>query len=424
MELATLVICFLTLMVMSVPIAYNLILSSLAYMLVSDVPVVIIAQKMYEGMNSFSFLAVPFFVLTGQLMLKGKLLESLIDFVNAFFGRFNGAIAMVTIGASLLMGSIVGLAVAAAASLGVFLIPMMKKEGYSSAFSAGVMSSASLLGPIMPPSVLMILYCMSVGRTSIAGLFMAAIIPAILIAGVQIFIANRIATKRGYKAHGQATSEQKIAATKKAFPALMLPVIILGGIFSGIFTITEASAVAVLYSGFLAFFVNRSVKIKDIPEMFLDAASTTGLVLLLAGAGSVMAWAIANERVLDSLIGPLSTMPWWLFLVCVNILLLIVGCFMDDYASIVILAPIIAPLAWQIGIDPLHIGLVICINLVVGLATPPFGITLFVTSPVAGVRIEDTVKEAIPFIAATICVLLLVTFCPKLVLFLPRLAGY
>ena len=424
MELATLVICFLCLMVMSVPIAYNLILSSLAYMIVSDVPIIIITQKMYEGMNSFSFLAVPFFVLTGQLMLKGKLLESLIDFVNAYFGRFNGAIAIVTIGASLLMGSIVGLAVAAAASLGVFLIPMMRKEGYSAAFSAGVMSSGSLLGPIMPPSVLMILYCMSVGRTSIAGLFMAAIIPAILIAGVQMFIAHRIATKRGYKAHGQATAAQKIAATKKAFPALMLPVIILGGIFSGIFTITEASAVAVLYSGFLAFCVNRSVKLKDIPDMFLDAASTTGLVLLLAGAGSVMAWAIANERVLDSLIGPLSTMPWWLFLICVNILLLIVGCFMDDYASIVILAPIIAPLAWQVGIDPIHIGLVICMNLVVGLATPPFGITLFVTSPIAGVRIEDTVKEAIPFIAATIGVLMLVTFCPKLVLFLPRLAGY
>ncbi len=424
MELAALVICFLCLMVMSVPIAYNLILSSLVYMIVSDVPIIIITQKMYEGMNSFSFLAVPFFVLTGQLMLKGKLLESLIDFVNAFFGRFSGAIAMVTIGASLLMGSIVGLAVAAAASLGVFLIPMMRKEGYSAAFSAGVMSSASLLGPIMPPSVLMILYCMSVGRTSIAGLFMAAIIPAILIAGVQMFIAHCIAKKRGYKAHGQATAAQKIAATKKAFPALMLPVIILGGIFSGIFTITEASAVAVLYSGFLAFCVNRSVKLKDIPEMFLDAASTTGLVLLLAGAGSVMAWAIANERVLDSLIGPLSTMPWWLFLICVNILLLIVGCFMDDYASIVILAPIIAPLAWQVGIDPIHIGLVICMNLVVGLATPPFGITLFVTSPIAGVRIEDTVKEAIPFVAATIGVLLLVTFCPQFVLFLPRLAGY
>ena len=179
-----------------------------------------------------------------------------------------------------------------------------------------------------------------------------------------------------------------------------------------------------LYSGVLAFCVNRAVSLKDIPEMFLDAASTTGLVLLLAGAGSVMAWAIANERVLDSLIGPLSTMPWWLFLLCVNIVLIIVGCFMDDYASIVILAPIIAPIAWELGIDPIHIGLVICINLVVGLATPPFGITLFVTSPIAGVRIEDTVKEAIPFIVATAAVLLLVTFVPQVSLFLPRLAGY
>ena len=168
MELIVLVVCFLVMMVIGVPIAYNLIISSFAYMMVSDFPLVIIAQKMYGGMNSFSFLAVPFFVITGQLMLKGRLLELLIDFVNAMFGRFNGAIAMVTIGASLLMGSIVGLAVAAAASLGVFLIPMMKKEGYSPAFSAAVMSSASLLGPIMPPSVLMILYCLAVGRTSIA----------------------------------------------------------------------------------------------------------------------------------------------------------------------------------------------------------------------------------------------------------------
>lgn len=424
MELFTLVICFLCMMVIGVPIAYNLIISSLAYMLAAGYPVIVIAQKMYEGMNSFSFLAVPFFVLTGQLMLKGKLLETLIDFVNALFGRYHGAIAMVTIGASLLMGSIVGLAVAAAASLGVFLIPMMKKEGYSPAFSAGVMSSASLLGPIMPPSVLMILYCMAVGRTSIAGLFMAAVVPAILISGAQIIIANRIAAKRGYKPYRRTTWEEKIRATKKALPALMLPVIILGGIFSGIFTITEASAVAVLYSGILAFFVNKAVKLKDIPEMFLDAASTTGLVLLLSGAGSVMAWAIANERVLDSLIGPMSAMPWWLFLLCVNVVLLVVGCFMDDYASIVILAPIIAPIAWELGIDPIHIGLVICVNLVVGLATPPFGITLFVTSPIAGVKIEDTVKEAIPFVAATMAVLLLVTFVPQVSLFLPRLAGY
>lgn len=424
MELTVLVVCFLVMMVIGVPIAYNLIISSFAYMMASDFPLVIIAQKMYGGMNSFSFLAVPFFVITGQLMLKGKLLELLIDFVNAMFGRFNGAIAMVTIGASLLMGSIVGLAVAAAASLGVFLIPMMKKEGYSPAFSAAVMSSASLLGPIMPPSVLMILYCLAVGRTSIAGLFMAAIVPAFLISGSQIFVANRIAKKRSYVAHDKASVKEKIRATKAALPVLMLPVIILGGIFSGIFTITEASAVAVLYSGILAVFVNKTVTLKDIPDIFIDAASTTGLVLLLAGAGSVMAWAIANEQILSHIIGPLSTLPWWVFLLLVNVLLLIVGCFMDDYASIVILAPIIAPVAWELGIDPLHIALVICVNLVVGLATPPFGITLFITSPIAGVKIEETVKEAIPFLVVTIGVLLLVTFFPQIALFLPRLAGY
>lgn len=424
MELTILIVCFLVLMVIGLPIAYNLIVSSCVYLLVADFDLVLVGTKMYEGMNSFSFLAVPFFVLTGQLMLKGGLLESLIDFVNAWFGRFKGAIAIVTILASLLMGSIVGLAVASAASLGVFLIPMMKKEGYSAPFSAAVMSSASLLGPIMPPSVLMILYCSAVGQTSIAGLFMAAIVPAILIALVQCVIANLISASRGYPSYERTSWSHKIKCTLNALPALFLPVIILGGIFSGIFTITEASGIAVLYSGILAFFFFRSVKLRDIPEMVIDAASTSGLVLLLAGAGSVMAWGIANERVMDTLIGPMSVMPAWAFLIVVNLLLLVVGCFMDDYASIVILAPIIAPIAWALGIDPLHIALIICVNLVIGLATPPFGITLFITSPIAGVRVEDTVKEALPFIGVTLLVLLIFTFFPDIALWMPRRFGY
>ncbi len=423
-ELLLLIICFFVLMIIGMPIAYNLIITTSMYVLLSGFDIVVVGTKMFEGMNSFSFLAVPFFVITGQLMLRGGLLELLIDFVNAFFGRFKGAIAMVTIGASLLMGSIVGLAVASAASLGVFLIPMMKKEGYSSAFSAATMSSASLLGPIMPPSVLMIMYCISVGNTSIAGMFLGAVIPAIAIAFLQILVANRIATKRGYKSYEKVSRAEKIRATKRAFPVLLLPVIILGGIFSGVFSITEASAIAAVYSAFLAFVVRKTVTIKDVPTIILEATSTTGLVLILAGAGSAMAWAIANEQVLNSLIGPLSTMPSWAFLLLVNILLLICGCFMDDYASIVILAPIIAPIAWQLGIDPIHIGVVICMNLVVGLATPPFGITLFVTSPIAGVRIEDTVKEAIPYLVVTIAILLLVTFVPAITTTLPGLMGY
>ena len=424
MELVLMIICFFILMICGLPIAYNLISSSLVYMIASGFDIMLVGQKMYEGMSSFSFLAVPFFVITGQLMLKGQLLEYLIEFVNVFFGRAKGAVAIVTIGASLLMGSIVGLAVAAAASLGVFLIPMMKKEGYDPAFASGVMASASLLGPIMPPSVLMILYCIAVGNTSIAGVFLTAIVPAVLIAGGQIFVAYFISKKRDYPSFPKTTLKVKLHAAKKALPALMLPVIILGGIFGGIFSITEASAVAVLYSGFLGFVVNKSVKIKDLPEIFKEAALTSGLVLLLAGAGSVMAWAIANEQVLSYVIGPLSSIPPWMFLLFVNILLLITGCFMDDYASIVILAPIIAPIAWKLGLHPLHIAVIICINLVVGLATPPFGITLFVTSPIAGVRVEDTVKEALPFVLTTICILLLVTFVPEISLFLPKMMGY
>lgn len=424
LSLGAMILCFIILMVIGLPIAYNLIVTTLVYVLVAGFDPIQMVIKMYGGMNSFSFLAVPFFVMTGQLMLRGGLLESLIKFVNVWFGRFKGAIAIVTIGASLLMGSIVGLAVASAASLGVFLIPMMKKEGYSAPFAAAVMSSASLLGPIMPPSVLMILYCTAVGKTSISGIFMAAVTPAILIALLQCLVAHRISAKRDYPSYGKASWSEKISATVHAIPAMLLPVIILGGIFSGIFSITEASGVAVVYSAFLAFVVNRSVKLKDIPDMIIEAASTSGLVLILAGAGTAMAWGIANERVMDMLIRPMSSLPPWVFLLIVNIVMLICGMFMDDYASTVILAPIIAPIAWALGINPLHIGAVFCINLVVGLATPPFGVTLFVTSPVAGVRIEETAREALPFLLVTIGVLLLITFVPQVCMWLPTLMGY
>lgn len=424
LSLLLMILCFLLLMVLGLPIAYNLMMTTLVYTLVAGFDPTQMAIKMYGGMNSFSFLAVPFFVLTGQLMLKGGLLKRLIRFVNAWFGGFKGAIAIVTIGASLLMGAIVGLAVASAASLGAFLIPMMKKEGYSAPFSAAVMSSASLLGPIMPPSVLMILYCTAVGKTSITGLFMAAITPAVLIAVMQIMVAHRVAGLRDYPSYERASVTEKKEATIEAIPALLLPVIILGGIFSGIFSITEAAGVAVVYSAVLAFMVNKSVKITDIPQMIVEAAATSGLVLILAGAGTAMAWGIANERVMESLIAPMSMVPPWVFLLLVNVVMLICGMFMDDYASTVILAPIIAPIAWALGINPLHIGVVFCVNLVVGLATPPFGITLFVTSPVAGCKLEETAREALPFLAVTIGVLLLITFVPQVALWLPERMGY
>lgn len=424
MELGVLVICFFAFMVMGLPIAFNLLLSSVLYLLAGGYPLILVGTKLYEGMNSFSMLSVPFFVLTGEFLLRGKLLDRLIEFTNAYFGNVRGALAVVTIITCLLMGSIVGLAVAAAASLGSFLIPMMRKEGYSPAFSAAVMTSGSLLGPIMPPSVLMILYCIAVGRTSIAGIFLTAIVPAVLITAIQAIIVHRKAVKRGYPRYGKTTWKEKWTATKGALPVLLLPVLILGGIFGNVFTVTEASAVAALYSFILAFIIKREVKLSELPDIFIETASTTGLVLLLAGSGTVVAWAVANERVIDLIIGPLSSLPVWLFLLMVNVLLLIVGMFMDDYASIVVIAPLIAPIAWRLGIDPLHIGVIICINLVIGLATPPFGIALFVTSPMAGVTIEENFREVWPMIAGSIAVLLLITYVPSIVLWLPRMMGY
>ena len=424
MELFVLVGCFVFLLIMGFPIAFNMILSSSMYLLVGGYPQLLVAQRMFEGMNGFSLLAVPFFVMTGQFMLKGHLLEALIDFVNAFIGHVKGALALVTIGTCLFMGSIVGLALAEVASLGSFLIPMMKKENYSPAFSSAVMASASLLGPIMPPSVLMIIYCVSVGRTSIAGLFLAAIIPAFLIALAQMFTVHRIAVKRGYPNHERAPWPEKWKQFRRALPALFLPIIILGGIFGSIFTVTESSAIAAVYAFIITFVVYREGKLSDIPEILKETALTSGLVILLAGSATVTAWAIANEQVVYKVIGPLSNLPQWSFLLLINILLLINGMFMDDYASVVVLGPIIAPVAWKLGVDPLQIGAIICINLVIGLATPPFGITLFVTSPMAGVTVEQTFKEAIPMLAASIVVLFLVTFYPPLTLWLPRFFGY
>jgi tripartite ATP-independent transporter DctM subunit len=412
------------LLVIGFPIAFNLILSSILYLLVADYPLTLVPQRMFQGMNGFALLAVPFFILTGQLMVKGSLLKSLTDFVNAFVGHVRGALALVTVGTCLFMGAIVGLAVAETASLGSFLIPMMKKEGYKPAFASGVMATASLLGPIMPPSVLMILYCIAVGRTSIAGIFLASMVPAVLIAIAQMLVIYFIAKKNKLPNHEKTDWPEKWAQFKNACPALMLPVIILGGIFGGIFTVTEASAAAAAYAFLISMLVMREVKWRDLPAIFMETAVTSGLVILLAGSATVTAWAVANEQIIEAISGPLAGVPTWAYLLLLNILLLINGMFMDDYASVIVLGPILAPIAWSMGVDPLQIGVIICVNLVIGLATPPFGITLFVTSPMAGVTIEETFKEGWPMVVASVAVLLLLTFVPPITLWLPRAFGY
>jgi tripartite ATP-independent transporter DctM subunit len=424
MALTVLVACFLILLIIGFPIAFCLLGGSILYLVIQGYPLTLITQRMFEGMNGFPLLAVPFFVLTGQLMLKGRLLGRMCEFANALIGHIRGGLAMINIVVSLFLGSIIGLAVADAASLGSFLIPMMKDEGYEPSFASAVTASSALLGPIMPPSVLMILYAIAVGKTSIAGIFLGAIIPAFMICGAQIVVTYIISFRRGYPKHPRANWVQKWKAFKGAVLALFLPVIILGGIFGRVFTVTEASAMAALYALIVGFVIHRDIRIRDLPEIITETALTTGLVLILAGASTVTAWIIANEQVISRLAEPLGQLPVVVFLLLINIFLLLNGCFMDDYASVIIIGPILAPIAWTFGIDPIHIGIIICINLVIGLSTPPFGIVLFVTSPIAKVKLEETVSAAIPLILVSIAVLLLVTYVPSICLFLPRLFGY
>ena len=422
--LLALIVCFVILLISGFPIAFNLILSTFVYLMVGDYPLTLIPQRMFQGMNGFALLAVPFFILTGQLMAKGSILKDLTDFVNAFVGHVRGALALVTVGTCLFMGAIVGLAVAETASLGSFLIPMMKKEGYKPAFASGVMASASLLGPIMPPSVLMILYCISVGRTSIAGIFLASIIPAFLIAFAQMLVIYFIAKRDNLPRHEKLAWPDRWKQFRKALPALFLPVIILGGIFGGIFTVTEASAAAAAYAFVISMFYTKEVKWRDLPGLFMETAVTSGLVIMLAGSATVTAWAIANEQIIDALAASLSEFPLWAFLLLLNIGLLINGMFMDDYASVIVLGPILGPIAWAMGVDPLQIGVIICVNLVIGLATPPFGIVLFVTSPMTGVSVEETFKSGWPMLAVSVAVLFLLSYFPPVTLWLPRLFGY
>ncbi len=424
MALAALVSSFILLLIIGFPIAFCLIASSILYLVIQDYPLTLITQRMFEGMNGFPLLAVPFFVLTGQLLLKGRLLGKMCEFANAMFGHIRGGLAMINIVVSLFLGSIIGLAVADAASLGSFLIPMMKDEGYEAKFASAITASSSLLGPIMPPSVLMILYAIAVGKTSIAGLFLGAIIPAFMICGGQIVVTYFISKKKNYPKHPKTNWKQKWHAFKGSALALFLPVLILGGIFGRVFTVTEASAVAALYAFIVGFFIHKDIQLKDLPGIILETALTTGLVLILAGASTVTAWIIANEQFISRLAEPLSQLPGVIFLLLINIFLLLNGCFMDDYASVIIIGPILAPIAWVFGIDPIHIGIIICVNLVIGLSTPPFGIVLFVTSPIAGVTLEETVSAAIPLILISIAVLLLITYVPSISLFLPRLFGY
>ena len=422
MMAALLFVSFIVLIFLGVPVAFSLGLSSLLYLLVADIPLTIIPQRMFGGLNSFVLLCIPGFVLAGNLMNASGITDRIIDFANNFLGHIRGGLGLANVGSSMGFAGISGTALADTASIGSVLIPAMKREGYGAGFSVAVTASSSTVGPIIPPSLPLIIVG-TLASLSIGDLFLAGAIPGILL-GLGLMIPTYlISVKRNYP-KGERKSLGEIGKSFiNAFWALLMTIIILWGILGGFFTPTEASIVAVLYAFVIGIFVYRQLPIKEIPKIMLDSMTTTASIMLLVGFANLFGWIMVREQipqlVADSILG-ISTNAIVVILL-INLLLLFVGTFMETIAAIVILFPVLLPVATSIGMDPIQFGVMMVLNLVIGLCTPPVGVCLFVASQIGKVSMGKATRELLPFLGVSLVVLMLVAFVPEITTFLPSL---
>lgn len=423
-----LLISFIFLLFVGVPIAFCIGIATLLTMLVSipfDPAVTTVAQRMATGLDSFTLLAIPFFILAGQIMNQGGIARRLIDFAKSIVGMLPGGLAYVHVVAAMLFGSISGSAVATASAIGGFMGPQMEKEGYDKEFSTALNITSSTTGLIIPPSNILIVYSLASGGASIAALFLAGYIPGILTGMLLMFVSGYMAFKKKYPVSGRVSF--KVAARKflEAIPSLFLIILVIGGIVAGIFTATEASAIAVVYALLLTV-VYRSLTLKELKNVLLSSSNTTAIVALLIATSMAMSWVMSYENipifVSEGLIA-LSDNPIIILLI-INIILLGVGIFMDMTPAVLIFTPIFLPLVVEMGMDPVHFGIIMVLNLSVGLCTPPVGSVLFVGCGIANISITKVIKPLIPMFIAMVVSLLLVTYFEGLSLFLPRLFGY
>ncbi|WP_462422151.1 TRAP transporter large permease [Salinicoccus sp. Marseille-QA3877] len=413
---------FLLFIAVGVPIAFSLGLSALIYLLVAEVPLTVIPQTMFAGLDSFVMLAIPAFILAGNLMNAGGITNRIIDFANALVGHIRGGLALTNVASSLGFGGISGTALSDTASIGSVMIPAMKKQGYGSGFSAAVTSISSTVGPMLPPSLPMIIIG-TLATISIGDLFVAGAIPGVLLSIGFLIITYLISIKRQYP-KGRRHSVSEIGKSfLGAFWALLMVVIILWGILGGYFTPTEAAVVVVFYAFIVGKFVYKELDLKEIPRIMMDTLRTTASILILVALANTFGWILVAEGVpLLVADGILSiTENPFLVILLIILLLLIIGMFMETIAAIVILFPVLLPVAESIGMDPIHFSIVMVLALMIGLSTPPVGVCLFVASSFANVKIMTTVKELIPYFAVAIIVLIIVAFVPSLSLFLPSL---
>lgn len=422
-----LVVSFVCLLAIGTPVAWSISISSLLTMLVS-IPALpamtTVSQRMATGLDSFALLAIPFFVLSGQLMNKGGIAHRLIAFAKTLVGSLPGGLALINIISAMLMGAIAGSAMASASAMGSILGPEMEKEGYSKEFGVAVNITSATTGLVIPPSNVLIVYSLASGGVSIAALFLAGYIPGMLTGLFLMIVAYFWAKKKGFNVGKRSSIKEVLGTFWKAFPSLMLLVVVMGGIVMGVFTATEASAIAVLYTLVLGF-AYKEITWKSLPNILLEASATTAIVMLLIGASMSMSWVMSFENIpqgiSDVLLG-LSDNPIIILLI-INLLLLFVGIFMDMTPAVLIFTPIFLPIVTELGMDPIQFGIVMVLNLCIGLCTPPVGSVLFVGVGIANTTIEKVIKPLLPLFIAMIVALFLITYFPGLSLWLPRFFG-
>ena len=409
----------LILSICGIPIFLSLGIATLAAMALGGMPMVVIPSKMFAGMNSTALLAIPFFMLAGNIMSRSITMK-LVDISNALIGWMKGSLAVVTVLASTLFGAISGSAVATCSAVGGITIPAMKKEGYSDSFAAAVASMASILGPLIPPSITLIVYS-SATETSISSLFQASIVPGLILCVMLIVYSLYYGKKNDLPAHPRMKAGDILKTLKGGIWALLMPVIILGGIFGGIFTATEAAAVVCVYALIISLFVYKDMTFKEIIPSMADAAISTAAILVLVGLSKSSSYVVTTSGLPKAVLAFFTSLTdnKYIILLLINLLFLIIGMLMEANAAVVMMTPLLRPLMLQMGLTDIQFCMMMCVNLYIGLMTPPVGVCVLLGNQIAGAKLEKTLKDAAPMLGIGLIVLLLVTYVPAVTTWLP-----
>ena len=419
---AMMFIIFLVLLLIGVPIAFSLGLSSLFYLFTNNIPLTVISQKFYSGMDSFTLLCIPGFMLAGALMNGGGITRRILNFCNSFLGHFRGSLALVNIVASMVFAGISGTAIADVCSLGSMLIPAMVDDGYDDDFSVAVTAASSVVGPIIPPSVPMVIAgsCVSI---SVGKMFQAGIIPGILLGMALCIPTYIISVKRNYPRHDRAGWKVRLETTKDAIWAMLMPVILLGGILSGVFTPTEASIVTCVYALVVGVFVYKEIQITDVPRIVWENIRACASIIVLIGLANVFAYILTAERIPQMVANSILSITdnRIVVILLINVVLLFVGMFMESLAAILITFPVLLPVATAVGMEPVHFALMAILNLMLGLTTPPVGMCVCTGAQIGKISAFKAFKATVPFLATSLIVLALVSFVPQLTLWIPSI---